>query len=951
MAISKKLFINGLVTYRNLSQQVEGALLEANNVVLDKPGVVFPRPGFSFTSTREYSSVLTKYPTNMDNFGGKLIYTTADNKIFTQTETLPATSITPSQLTVGPDTSISGSSYVEFAKGNKNLYGTNSNRGPWVWDGSGEVEASGIPKATTPTVQDSATLRIPAFAVGTEVAYRIVYGYRDDNNNLILGAPSERVTIVINAYQPGITWYAPTRLPTDTSSWFIQIYRTLVAAAPTVGNSGDTMYLLDEIPLSGAFGTLVDIYADSAMSSTFLYTNQNQETILQANQVAPVAATIEQYKNYMLYGNCSQPSSTIYTMTATPTVGATLTITSGLAPNFRDQMYEIANPSNTYTDLVLTAVAYPGPGIPHADRVFWVYSGGTTAQNIANTAKDLAQTIAYYAASGAVDASYASSSTDFPGKILIQSIYPEIGFTLKTTGTFPLNPSLSVKETFAPESYPNRVYVSKFQEPEAVPYSNYLDVGDSDDPILTIKTLRDSAFIIKKRSIWRLNGDTIEGFTLSLVTSTVTTLSAKTVKILGEYIYGVSPNGIYKLAGSSVSYVSDMVKDLASNLDETQVHAWVDEVENRYFLNLGTYDRILVYDVEKDVFFTWDLAKIAVAGMAYDGIHYIAAYLNPAEDTGGFLIQRGNMAYNESYGDSTQYSALKITSVVPVDPFVGVPPPPPPGGYTYVVTGTTPYDKLDLQALGVTKIGDPTRSFTIGGKISEFSFYAQSTATTNLTGYYSTNQLDRNYLLVSSHSGSTFTISATSGTGNGTRGMSLNPGDYLIETNGAGKAKILSKTSSTSLQVEILTTPSYTVPTAWVPYRGVTSAIEFWPFFGEGPEIYKDFREVAVISAVPPYGPMRLTYSTDLTNPQIYEEYQYASAPIGWGNFPWGSKPWGESGDLTEEVERSIAPITLDKGHKLKYKWEVSASRQLWELYGISIQYRNINFTSVRGGQ
>jgi hypothetical protein len=56
--------------------------------------------------------------------------------------------------------------------------------------------------------------------------------------------------------------------------------------------------------------------------------------------------------------------------------------------------------------------------------------------------------------------------------------------------------------------YPNYLYYSSLQEPEAVPIVNFIPVGAQDQPILRIFPLRNSLFIFKTDGLFRISGDT-----------------------------------------------------------------------------------------------------------------------------------------------------------------------------------------------------------------------------------------------------------------------------------------------------------------------------------------------------------------------------------------------------------------------------------------------------------
>lgn len=996
MAVSKKLTLKGLVTYSSQTSTIEGALQEAHNILLDKPGTAMPRPGFNYVPYTTYSAVPLQHPTNAEVFSDKVVFTTKDSRLFGAPFALGGLG-TLSEITSGSDTTIRGDEYVEFAKGNKNLYGTSSLSGPWVWDGTGPVEMSGIPKAFNPEIINSAnSVAAGGFApAGTEIAYRIVYGYRDDNNNLILGAPSDRVTYIVQAggagvFYPKLTIYTPARIPGDLSSWFVQIYKTLMSSAPTEGNSGDNMQLAYETDLyTGVVSSfeVQDIYTDGVLGAA-LYTNTTQEGISQANSVPPVCTSMAAYNNYIAYANCKQTVSASFTFTGVPAEGAQFALTAGKAASSYYQSFLVKRdaPTASASKLILNAratlgnqftvggVQYTAPCLIGTDYYveFKRETGGTEPQNIANTARNFCAAVTKYMQSPGIVAWYSSTALDLPGKFIIYSMFPDTGFTLQSSIALSMfiTPSLpdiaaGAGEVYAPDSYPNRVYFSKLQESESVPYSNYFDVGDANDVILTVKAVKDALYVIKKTSIWRIIGETLETMSLSLVRSYITTSSAKTVKVLGDYVYGHADVGIYRISGSSITIISDSILDVVTSVVEDELLSWTDDANSLYFLSGITNSRIIVYDERGDNFVTWDLPKYPTCGLYSQNQLFLGCVstANPeptATRFGGFMVSYidlyGYITAEEKYGDGDFYTTFSVTdvkwlrTVSPTEVYYSFDISVPASKIFYLneaivlMSSVTARNKqfLITKILGTNKVEVRSAAYHAFPLVGKYAFVNEPTDTVTVTHINNT----------------TFTIQ----TDDIYKYSKVKPGDYLVEslpggtpvTILPGKARVVQILSSTSLLIELLQSPYNPDPTntPWgVSKRGVTSVIEFWPFYGEGPEVYKDFKEIAAIYPRHPYGPMTLTYSTDLTAPQTYLEYQYTSAPIGWGNFNWGVAPWGEAGDISEEVERSIAPIVLDKGHKLKYKWEVTTSNCIWEFTGISLQYRNINFTSVRGGQ
>ena len=200
---------------------------------------------------------------------------------------------------------------IQFAK---NIYFASDQGVQKLDDFSGDVIDSGAPEGIAPTAADSgAGSAIKASSVpGTNdvaVAYRIVWGYKDVNENLILGAPSSRTVF---SHTLGTIRDVDLVIPIPpqiATNWFFQVYRSAsldyVAATPEIPS--DELFLVFEgNPSSGEItaGTLT--HSDSQPESllgTALYTNATQEGILQSNFEPPKCRDMAIYQNHAFYAN------------------------------------------------------------------------------------------------------------------------------------------------------------------------------------------------------------------------------------------------------------------------------------------------------------------------------------------------------------------------------------------------------------------------------------------------------------------------------------------------------------------------------------------------------------------------------------------------------------------------------------------------------------------------
>lgn len=122
----------------------------------------------------------------------------------------------------------------------------------------------------------------------------------------------------------------------------------------------------------------------------------------------------------------------------------------------------------------------------------------------------------------------------------------------------------------------NRVYFSKYLQPEAVPIVNYLDVGATDKSILRIFPTRDTLFVFKEDGLYRISGE-VAPFSLNLFDSSCILIIPDSVDILNNTIYCWTKRGIVRLTESGVEPkpLSRVIDNLILPLNTSQYAAFV----------------------------------------------------------------------------------------------------------------------------------------------------------------------------------------------------------------------------------------------------------------------------------------------------------------------------------------------------------------------------------------
>jgi hypothetical protein len=364
--------------------------------------------------------------------------------------------------------------------------------------------------------------------------------------------------------------------------------------------------------LTNGFITVTDI-ADDSFLGAYLYTNQNSgEGILQSNYPPPLALDLTSFKNYTFYANTSDIQQINLALLAVSnlTSGVSyLKVHQGSTVNtytFKTQTINCTTHSNTTIDgIASTATLIAGQSISGANIVSGTYivsiDSGTsiTISEAATSSSGSDSFVAGYESSslnyvgisqfptpgqqvGETTASLVriinrndadvvyvytpnDAPTDVPGQMLFKARNLSTGafyFTVDdaaTTGT-QFNPSLTTAQqtdaTSTNNVFPNRVWYSKLQQPDAVPIVNFFDVGPKDKAISRVLALRDNLFIVKEEAVYRLTGTDPASFTVFPFDFSTQIASSDSAVVLNNLIYMFSNQGIATISDTGVAIIS-----------------------------------------------------------------------------------------------------------------------------------------------------------------------------------------------------------------------------------------------------------------------------------------------------------------------------------------------------------------------------------------------------------
>jgi hypothetical protein len=505
----------------------------------------------------------------------------------------PATQITNDVLVEGTITVISMASPTQITSATHGLISTD------VIVISGSNSTPSIDGTYVVTVVDANNFTIP---VNVTVAGTTGEWYKEDSRSV-------SITITI-----------PEAI---TTAHFYQVYRTSYTTTESPGEEYKLVY--ENNPTSGEItaGIVVvdDILPEALNAGANLYTNPNSgEGIGQANEPPPSANDLTLFKNSLFYANTRTRYKKFITLIGTSSLVAGtsyLKISDEVTDDNRyyfNTTEKVASGTITANSVasptVITSVAHGlsaatpyvvkitgSNSTPSIDGYYpatvigvdtfsvpvnvtiagttgtWtvnqveLFTSGSPSQDIDDTARSIVRVINKQS-SEVLYAFYLSGPDDLPGAILFEGRSLDEGafyFTVNNTATGtqfnPVLPTSGDTVIADNEVSPNRVYYSKFQQPEAVPLLNYFDVGPRDKAIKRILALRDSVFVLKEEAIYRISGE-FGSFVVTLLDNSTLITAPDTAVVLNNQIYSLTDQGVASISDTGVQIISQDIENL-----------------------------------------------------------------------------------------------------------------------------------------------------------------------------------------------------------------------------------------------------------------------------------------------------------------------------------------------------------------------------------------------------
>jgi hypothetical protein len=435
-------------------------------------------------------------------------------------------------------------------------------------------------------------------------------GKVDANENLLLGAPSGTHR-VLNEVDLGFVEFRVYIPPGLTTNNFVRYYRTKMVEEALVESPGDEYFLVQEHQLTSAeisngFVDIVDTYPEEILGEP-LYTNATQDGILASNTTPPLSKDVIEFKGHTLYLNTANCQSIDMSMVALPAygdiiqignryysphtesvIGATLSryvlvSTGDLAGDIEATVRNLVGAINAAATAGENIAAYATADFENPDvgafrltestfyvrasvpadwykipaKKLWVQSVSRTGSTVTVTTFGshgftTADSIAINSMTGTPHGNFAFGNFTVTVTGATTFTYTQAGsaVTIDDTAQYTAYSAVSGAMDTMPMktgALPNGVGISRVNQPEAVPYANFREVGSKGDSILRGAALKDAAFLFKEDGIWIVTGEGINSFRFESFDPTTRLIAPESVVVLGNAVYCLTNQGFVRI--------------------------------------------------------------------------------------------------------------------------------------------------------------------------------------------------------------------------------------------------------------------------------------------------------------------------------------------------------------------------------------------------------------------
>lgn len=770
------------------------------------------------------------------------------------------------------------------------------------------------------------------------------------------------------------------------------------------------------LDISNGYITVNDITPDSFLGA-YLYTNPNTgDGIAQANEVPPLATDIATFKGYTFYTNTqTKQRMDIALLSVSDLVAntSTFTITDGTTSN----TYTFAAAEDIGNKKVIISTAdTPAQEVDETARsiervinrndnelVYAFYLSGPTDVPglLLLEARDLGQNKFYFTTDSDTTSGQFSPILPVVHTITGESLANPTVITSTAHGlvtddviiisgsnstpsvdgartitridantfTIPVNVTLAgtrgawVKiddaEASDNEVAPNRIYYSKFQQPEAVPILNYIEVGPKDQKILRVLALRDNLFLLKEEAVYRLSG-LVAPFTVSLFDSSTNLKAPDSAVVLNNLIYCFTSQGIATISDTGVSIISRPIEDKLIKLASSEYTNFSTATNGMSYESDRSY-YLSTVSTTTDTYATQYFRYNTFTNTWVEGDRpFRSAIVNPADDKAYIAPTDTNYIEQErKMFDRTDYADREISTTINNGNISGT---------SIILPSITNVNIGDVlvqtQYLTIKKYNQLLTKLDSDTVLSDGDYYSTLQAS---TGDILNNKLDSLITKISVDPGRTAVAGSTAG---GTY-TALSPVSATFSTmqtafnsfitllnndTGVGSSNYLSSTGTVLQEtvIEDVNTATDTITTQYafpfidgpaLVFNHISCEVQWIPQSFQDVSMTKQVSESTVIFEDLSFSDATVSFATDLS--PAFEPIPFSGNGNGaYGLSIYGTGIYGGSGSGIPF--RTYIPREKQRCRYMNVLFDHTVAREIFSLYGISLTYNPISQRGYR---
>jgi hypothetical protein len=600
------------------------------------------------------------------------------------------------------------------------------------------------------------------------------------------------------------------------------------------------------------------------------------------------------------------------------------------------------------------SVSVSGTGNNPATKSIGVSTAATPAQEIAATSENILYVInAQF--NSAIQAFYLSGPSDLPGQMNFEAIHmgaPYFYLTSSIGSAFsPVLPATGTSVSSNNTPAPNRLYFSKYQQPESVPLTNFQDVGPKDKAILRILPLRDCLFILKEDGIYQLTGNQISNFTVYPFDTSTKLKATDSAVVLNNQVYMYSDQGVVTVSSTGVSVISRPIENLLlpviSYNDYTTATFGVSyETDRAYLLwtlakpSDTTATVCYRYNTFTTTWVSWPIDKTSGVVVPETNILYLGpsdinsieqerkSYtridqadrqytLNvPRNAINGIKLSLGGL-FESATGDSlvqTQYLTInqfnRLCNMLDLDPGVT-------NAYSTILAIPGANIRDSLTALAALLDTEPHPPWT----------EAYSSAISGFGSDFVSCQEAFNVIvtLLNDDSGTKFKNYAPSS------------GTVILESTIAS-TNVMSNTITLTYALNFIQGPI-------ILYKAIDSLVEWAPHTFGDTSMLKKVSEATLIFDTMDFTQGVVSYASDLSPGLVPVPFPAEGSGV-WNQFQWGGCTWGGNG--SSRPLRTYIPFNKQRCRFIVSEFEHNVARETYAIFGISLTWEPVSSRAYR---